>query len=191
VVGGEVATAPALTPVSEPIAPDGTAVVVRPYDDADYVTARTLWAELTERHRELYGDATIGGDDPGGGLDGYLADPDRLGSWVAEDAAGVIGLTGLLGRGESGEVEPVVVTAQRRGDGVGRRLIEHVIEEARARGFAYVSIRPVARNVEAIRSFHALGFTTLGGHVDLTMDLAERRHAWHEGVELHGREFRF
>ncbi len=177
--------------MSEPTAAAGLDVTVRPYADADHTAARALWAELTEHHRELYGDASIGGDDPGSGLDAYLADPRRLGTWVAEDATDVVGLTGLLDHGGSCEIEPVVVAARRRGLGIGRRLVAHAVEAARARRYDYVSLRPVARNVEAIRSFHALGFTTLGGHVDLTMDLAERRHAWHEGVELHGLEFRY
>jgi hypothetical protein len=33
------------------------------------------------------------------------------------------------------------------------------------------------------------GFTTLGGHVDLTMDLARRRHQWRDGAQLHGLDF--
>jgi hypothetical protein len=62
-------------------------VVVRPYADGDYDACRSLWAELTEYHRGIYGDPSIGGDDPGAGLDGYLAEPLRAGSWVAEFTA--------------------------------------------------------------------------------------------------------
>jgi hypothetical protein len=36
-----------------------------------------------------------------------------------------------------------------------------------------------------------VGFRTLGGHVDLTMDLAERRHRWLEGSRLHGLDFKY
>jgi hypothetical protein len=49
--------------------------------------------------------------------------------------------------------------------------------------------RPSARNVAAIRRFRAAGFTALGGHVDLTMDLAPRRHEWLPGASLHGLDF--
>jgi hypothetical protein len=49
----------------------------------------------------------------------------------------------------------------------------------------------VARNVSAIRRFYEAGFQTLGGHVDLTMDLADRGHGWLDGVHLHGLEFRY
>jgi GNAT superfamily N-acetyltransferase len=120
-------------------------VLVRPYAEADYPACRSLWAELTEHHRRLYGDPTIGGDDPGGGFDDYLAAPERAGSWVAEAQGLVVGLTGLLDHGVSGEVEPVVVAGAMRDAGVGRQLIEHVVGVAVARGYEYLAIRPVAR----------------------------------------------
>jgi hypothetical protein len=48
-----------------------------------------------------------------------------------------------------------------------------------------------ARNVDAIRRFYDVGFQTLGGHVDLTMDLGPRRHRWLDGAQLHDLEFRY
>jgi GNAT superfamily N-acetyltransferase len=165
--------------------------MIRELADTDHVACRALWVELTEHHRDLYADPTVGGADPGGGFDDYLADPTRRCSWVAVVEGVVAGLTGLLDRGQCAEIEPIVVTASRRGRGLGRELLTHVVGEARRRGFDYVSIRPVARNVEAIRRFHEAGFQTLGGHVDLTMDLTTRSHAWLEGANLHGLEFRY
>lgn len=164
-------------------------LVVRDYAEGDYGACRSLWAELTRYHRNLYGDPTIGGDDPGAGFDGYLATSERVGSWVAALGGNVVGLTGLFDRGTSGEVEPVVVAQASRDRGIGRRLISRVVEEARARGYEYLAIRPVARNVAAVQRFHAAGFRSLGGHIDLTMDLAERRHDWLSGARLHGLDF--
>jgi GNAT superfamily N-acetyltransferase len=164
-------------------------VIVREYAEGDYGTCRSLWSDLTEYHRGIYGDPSIGGDDPGAGFDDYLATSQRVGSWVAESRGRVVGLTGLLDRGTSGEVEPVVVAEAARDQGIGRMLIGRVVEEARARGYEYLAIRPVARNVAAVRRFHAAGFRTLGGHVDLTMDLAARRHEWLPGASLHGLDF--
>jgi GNAT superfamily N-acetyltransferase len=110
-------------------------VIVRDYAEGDYGACRSLWTELTEYHRSIYGDPSIGGDDPGAGFDDYLAISQRTGSWVAESRGMVIGLTGLLDRGRSGEVEPVVVAEAARDQGVGRMLISRVAEEARARGY--------------------------------------------------------
>jgi hypothetical protein len=72
-----------------------------------------------------------------------------------------------------------------------RALIERVVIEARGRGYEYLTIRPVARNIAAIQSFYAVGFRTLGGHIDLTMDLRDPLRPWLEGVNLHGLDFRY
>ena len=162
---------------------------VREYGPDDYGACRGLWAELTEHHRRIYDDPTIGGGDPGAAFDDYLADPARVASWVAAMPDRVVGLTGLLDRGPAGEVEPVVVTEALRGSGVGQQLIQRVVDEAAKRGYEYLAIRPVARNTGAVRMFHDAGFRALGGHVDLTMDLAPRRHEWLHGARLHGRDF--
>jgi GNAT superfamily N-acetyltransferase len=178
-----------MTDSPEPVSPTASGSIVRDYADADYGACRSLWAELTVYHRSLFGDPSIGGDDPGTGFDDYLAEPHRARSWVAESSGGVIGLTGLFDRGRHAEVEPVVVTEAARHQGVGRLLIDRVAEEARARGYEYLTIRPVARNVAAIRRFHAAGFRTLGAHIDLTMDLAARRVEWQHGASLHDLDF--
>ena len=173
-------------PPGPPPAPE---LIVRDYADGDYRAGRALWAELTEYHRGIYGDPSIGADDPGAGFDDYLALSQRIGSWVAEFRGGVVGLTGLLNHGPSAEVEPVVVAAAVRAQGIGRLLINAMVTEARARGYEYLAIRPVARNVVAVQRFHAAGFRALGGHIDLTMDLAARRHEWLPGASLHGLDF--
>lgn len=166
-------------------------VSVREYVRGDYHVCRGLWAELTNHHRQLYGDSSIGGDDPGSGFDEYLEMPQRVNSWVAVIDGAVIGLIGLVDHGAGGEVEPIVVTNARRRQGVGQTLIEWVAAEASRRGYEYLAIRPVARNVTAIQGFYDAGFRTLGGHIDLTMDLRGRRHRWMETVKLHGLDFRY
>jgi GNAT superfamily N-acetyltransferase len=170
-------------------APATPEFIVRDYAEGDYAVCRALWTELTEFHRTIYGDSSIGGDDPGAGFDGYLALSQRAGSWVAEIQGRVVGLAGLLDHGASAEVEPVVVTEAARDRGIARRLIDRVVEEARVRGYEYLAIRPVARNVAAVQKFYAAGFRALGGHIDLTMDLTARRHEWLTGASLHGLDF--
>jgi GNAT superfamily N-acetyltransferase len=178
-----------MTVSRQPGSPATPEVIVREYAEGDYGACRSLWTELTDYHRGIYGDPSVGGDDPGAGFDDYLAESQRTGSWVAESRGRIIGLTGLLDQGTSGEVEPVVVAEAARNQGIGRMLISRVVEEARARGYQYLAIRPVARNVAAVRRFHAAGFRALGGHIDLTMDLAARRHEWLPGASLHGLDF--
>jgi GNAT superfamily N-acetyltransferase len=160
---------------------------IRAYADADRDACRALWAELTEHHRRIYDDDTIGGDDPGAHFDTYLATPARAASWVAVHDGDVVGLTGLLDLGDHGEVEPVVVAERLRGSGIGRLLIEHVIDEGRQRGFPYMTIQPVARNTSAIAAFHAVGFHAVG-HIQLTMDVDRPNMRWKPGLNIHGRE---
>jgi hypothetical protein len=38
-------------------------VVIRHFRSADLEACRALWVDLTERHREIYADETIGGPD--------------------------------------------------------------------------------------------------------------------------------
>jgi GNAT superfamily N-acetyltransferase len=163
-------------------------VDVREYQSDDLDGCRNLYAQLVEHHREIYNDPTIGGDDPGGGFDAYLALPERVVTWVATDGNTIVGLTGLLWEGEESTIEPVVVDRRYRRTGVGRRLINTAIEESHRRGATDVNIKPVARNASAIQAFHELGFRTLG-HVQLFMSIDRDDSYWRAGPELHGRGF--
>ena len=60
-----------MTVPRQPGSPATPEIVVRDYADSDYGACRSLWAELTEYHRSIYEDPSIGGDDPGAGFDDY------------------------------------------------------------------------------------------------------------------------
>jgi GNAT superfamily N-acetyltransferase len=160
---------------------------VRPYAADDRAACRALWAELTETHRKLYDDPTFGGDDPGLAFDAHLVEvgTDRI--WIAEVGGAVAGLAGLLVEGGRAELEPLVVAEASRGRGVGRALGEAVIAAARGLGFPRLRVRPVGRNTEAIRFFHALGFDVLG-RVDLRLDLEPTDRT--SGERIADRDFR-
>jgi hypothetical protein len=40
-------------------------VIIREYTPADVDACRDLWRALTQRHRDIHGDPSIGGADPG------------------------------------------------------------------------------------------------------------------------------
>lgn len=162
-----------------------TAVTIRRYAPGDVEACRRLWSELTEWHRELYDDPTFGGDDPGRAFDAHLAVAEAI--WVAEIEGLVVGLAGLLVEGGRAELEPLVVGETWRGRGVGRALAARVIDAARQLGFPRLRVRPVGRNADAIRFFHALGFDVLG-RVDLRIDLEPTARA--PGERIAGRDFR-
>jgi hypothetical protein len=50
---------------------------------------------------------------------------------------------------------------------------------------------PELSYLRTFRRFYDAGFQTLGGHVDLTMDLARRHHRWLTDARLHGLDFRY
>ncbi|HOG46009.1 MAG TPA: GNAT family N-acetyltransferase [Anaerolineae bacterium] len=168
------------------MAPD--AVTIRPYQPGDLESCRALWAALVQRHRQLYGDPSIGGDAPGVYFDQHLA---RIGAgriWVAERGE-VMGLVGLIVEGEEAEVEPIAVAAGERGRGIGRLLLERAIAEAHTIGVRFLNVRPVARNAEAIAFFHEAGFRLLG-RIELFMDLRDgAQGAWRPGADLFGHRF--
>ncbi|HET7856855.1 MAG TPA: GNAT family N-acetyltransferase [Gaiellaceae bacterium] len=145
---------------------------------------------LARRHRDLYDDPSIGGDDPGSAFDGYLQDFADARLWVADRAGEVVGFTGLIIRGRRAEIEPVVVSSAARRQGVGRRLVEAAVATVHEEGVEQIRARPVARNAEAIGFFHELGFTALG-HVELLADFARPAGYWRPGERLAGRDFDF
>lgn len=163
---------------------------VRPYELRDRHACRALWRELTERHRDIYDSPAIGGDEPERFFDEHLAHRDLAGVWVAEVEGRVAGFVGLLRTGDEAEVEPVVVRADTRSRGIGRALLRHAEAQARRLGVTSLNIRPVARNVEAIRLFVREGFD-LVGHVQLFKTLEASTTGWREGLALHGLDLRF
>jgi GNAT superfamily N-acetyltransferase len=164
-------------------------LALRRYQPSDYDACRELWVELTEHHRRLYDDPNIGGDDPGAAIDTYLKDERLHGPWVAVHEGRVVGLAGLLVHGEDAELEPVIVAAGLRGQGIGRELVRHLVEQARGLGARFLTVKPVFRNVRAMSFFAEAGFG-LVGRVELFQDLKpEAGRTWRTDLILHGRPF--
>jgi GNAT superfamily N-acetyltransferase len=163
--------------------------VIRAYEDRDRESCRSLWRDLTQWHRDLYGDQSIWRDqDPGDFFDEHL---ERIGAdriWVAEHDGRVVGFAGLIVEDARGELEPIVVSPETRGSGVGHALGERVIAAARELGLRRIDVKPVARNDGAIRFFHDLGFDTLG-QLELMIYLQEPKD-WPVHSRLADRDFR-
>jgi ribosomal protein S18 acetylase RimI-like enzyme len=162
-------------------------VRIRVYRKTDLKACRKLWKELTEKHREIYSDPTIGGDDPGMFFDDHLR---RVGSkriWIAEEGGEVVGLVGLVVEGEDAEIEPLVVAKSRRGRGIGGTLAKEAMTAAKeVEGVKFITVRPVARNKEAIEFFRKQGLVNVG-RVEFFTDLAGKK--WKKGLRIHGLDF--
>jgi GNAT superfamily N-acetyltransferase len=129
------------------------------------------------------------GADPGAGFEEYLTRLDLSGMWVAADQHGVVGFVGLMLNDRGGSVDPVVVTADRRGEGIGRALLRHVADQARRRGLRELTISPAMRNVEAIHCLHAAGYDVLA-NITLALNLDHRATGFRDGPTLYDRRFR-
>ncbi|HET9519017.1 MAG TPA: GNAT family N-acetyltransferase [Actinoplanes sp.] len=168
-------------------------VTVRSYRPSDHSAGRRLWGELNRQHTQMYGNFTRHGspeDDGGAAFEEYMTRLDLAGVWVAEHPEdGVVGLVGLIMRGRAGEVEPVVVTASHRHQGIGKMLLRHVAQAANKRGMVSLTISPASRNIDAIRCLHASGYDVVSS-IELTLDLERHAHEWRDGLELQGLPFR-
>jgi GNAT superfamily N-acetyltransferase len=161
-------------------------LVIRSYEESDLEGCRALWKELTEWHREIYQDKTIGGEHPENQFDRHLAAVGPRQLWVAAYNSRVIGLIGLILKGSEAEVEPLIVSKRFRGKLIGKQLVEKAVAEARARGVRLLSIKPVARNIATIQFLHKHGFSNIG-FIELFMDFSE--HSWKEGPLMFGCDF--
>ena len=162
--------------------------IIRKYQDDDREQCRDLWRELTEWHRKIYQDPTIGGQHPEDCFDKHLATvgPDQ--TWVVVRDSEVIGLVGLVFKGEEAEIEPLIVSKGYRRKGIGTKLIETVVSEARKKGVKFLDIKPVARNENTIKFLYKQGFQNLG-HIDLFVDFSNR--SWKSGLEIFGGKFNY
>jgi len=98
----------------------------------------------------------------------------------------VVGIVELVFKREEAEIEPLIVCKGYRRKGIGTKLIETAVSEARKKGVKFLHIKPVARNVNAIKFLYKQGFQNLG-HIDLFMDFSN--HSWKSGLEIFGGKF--
>jgi GNAT superfamily N-acetyltransferase len=165
-------------------------VKIRNYQSDDLAACRALWVELTEWHRQIYDSPQIGGSDPGRKFDEHLEQVGRERILLATSGGEVVGMVGVLPGESANELEPIVVSERWRGRGIGRRLAESVVDEARAAGARQLLTRPVARNAAAIRFFHGLGFDALG-QLELMLDFRpSAEQVWRPGAAIADRELR-
>jgi len=161
---------------------------IRTYQPADRKQCRDLWKELTVWHRKIYQDPTIGGEHPEHYFDEHLAKvgPERL--WVAAYDSQVVGFIGLVVEEVEAEIEPLIVSENYRYKGIGMQLLRIAISEARTLGVKFLKVKPVARNVQAIKFFYNQGFKSLG-HIDMFLDFCD--YKWKQGPKLFECEFNF
>ncbi len=161
--------------------------VIRQYLSSDLDACRKLWLELTEWHRSIYEDQSIGGERANLFFDKHLEKVGATRLWVLELDLKVIGLIGLEYVGEELFIEPLVIDSKYRGRGYGTALIEKIVNEAKIMGETSLSVKPVARNQQAIKFFFNRGFSNLG-HIQLFMHFKKK---WRNGPRFFDCNFKF
>jgi GNAT superfamily N-acetyltransferase len=159
---------------------------IRKYQPEDLAQCRALWKELAEWHREIYQDPSIGGAHPKEHFDKHLIEVGADWLWVAVQNSQVIGLTGLIIKGKEAEIEPLIISQAHRGIGIGEQLVKTIISQARDKGVRFLNVKPVARNIQAVKFLYKQGFTKLG-RIELFIDFSD--YAWKQGPELFGYTF--
>ena len=136
-------------------------LVARPYDDPD---AQRLVRALYAEQRQTYGFADPPSRDPAGDY----AQPSGL-FLVAYTSTGLpMGCGGCrtYDQGEYvAEVRKMYVDPDQRGHGLGRRILNHLEQDAAGRGARKMLLETGALNVSAIRLYTAAGYLPIPSYV--------------------------
>jgi [ribosomal protein S18]-alanine N-acetyltransferase len=77
---------------------------------------------------------------------------------VAEDGSGIVGYAGLVAVAHEADVQTVAVRPDRQGNGLGGRLLDQLIAEARRRDCSQVLLEVEAENTTAQFLYQGRGF---------------------------------
>ncbi|MBX3358535.1 MAG: GNAT family N-acetyltransferase [Phycisphaeraceae bacterium] len=153
-------------------------IEIRPYLDSDREPLRAIFNHIVDRGDAFVYDAPLSASDFAGYLAAFTA------AYVAVHDGRVVGGYVLRpnqpGRGSHTANAAYMVAPDSRGLGLGRRLGEHSLAEARRLGFAAMQFNAVVgTNTHAVALWQGLGFTIIG-----TLPRAFR-HADGRLVDLH------
>lgn len=140
---------------------DRSDIAIEVADSRDVPAMLELLGELFARERDFRPDA----DRQLRGLRLILAHPERGRLFVARLSGRVVAMANALftiSTAEGGPVvllEDVIVASRYRGNGIGSRMLDHILQWAEEEGFLRVSLLTDADNQGAQRFYQRLGFT--------------------------------
>jgi len=135
-----------------------TELTIRDFEPGDQADFRRLNEEWILRHFVMEAKDEEALDDPEGTI---LAPGGRIFLAIQEGRA--VGCCALLATARAGEFEvaKMAVTESARRNGIGRRLLEKAIAEARAAGAAHLYLETNRALLPAIRLYESIGFRHL------------------------------
>ncbi len=149
-------------------------------DDVEECVA--FYVQMVEHHRAIYQDDNIPyGDEEKKRLREKLQRID--GNYikiVAKKQKRIIGLLALQIKGRTCEIDEILVDRSMRGRGIGRTFAVFTKKAAKERKCSEIQVSFAARNLKALRLYHAQGLNCLG-MIQLFMPLARRgRELWYK-----------
>ncbi len=85
---------------------------------------------------------------------------------VHEDDAGIDGYVGLFTVPPEADVQTIAVATRSQGRGLGRELLDALVEEARRRGCTQLFLEVLADNSPALALYEGAGFVSQGRRTD-------------------------
>ena len=128
-----------------------TTISLRPASADDLAALRAL--ETACFGRDAWGDQALQGE-----LDGV---PETRHVLVADEAGDVVGYAALLAVDTTADVQRVAVRPDRQRAGVGRRLLDALVRQARARGCLEALLEVADDNAGALAMYHRAGFVEI------------------------------
>lgn len=95
-----------------------------------------------------------------------MVEADYASYYVAELEGEIAGCCGIRNIAGEGEITNVVVAACHRRKGIGRKMMEHMLEEAKGKGIGDCTLEVRCSNLPAIRLYESLGFKGEGVRPD-------------------------
>lgn len=155
-------------------------VIIRPYQPADLAELKRLTIEsfsgiaIDQRLEQRFGE--LAGHDwtwrKARQIDeDVTANP--AGVFVAEEAGRVLGFisTRVDREAAKGRIPNLAVDAAARGQGLGRKLIQHALDYLRREGMAVVMIETMENNAIGQRLYPSFGFEEVGRQIHYAMKL--------------------
>lgn len=98
---------------------------------------------------------------------------DAAGAFVAEADGAIVGyITTVIDRAAGkARIPNLAITAQARGQGLGRKLIQHALDYLRSEGAAYAMIETMAGNDVGEHLYPSCGFVEIGRQIHFGIQL--------------------
>lgn len=144
-------------------------LVIRSAVHSDFLALKSLGAELQEYERKIYPNRAKASDI----VDQYSVILQREFAkgeyfiFVAEVDGKLVGYTSgcpndpeedIIDTSISFHIDDLVVTSSLRGQGIGKKLLDHIADYAKEKGYTSIELNVLAANTEAQQFYRGQGF---------------------------------